>query len=105
MLVLTAFTAVQRFVKVWRQASAERPAREPSRWQARRVARPHREARGSGPSAATTPSPDHPLPDGQAVVAAYKAGAKLSQVLPDSFVAPAVAARGRRLRPGDARPA
>ena len=40
MLVLTAFTAVQRFVKVWRQASAERPAREPSRWQARRVARP-----------------------------------------------------------------
>jgi phosphatidylinositol phosphate synthase len=40
MLVLTAFTAVQRFVKVWRQASAERPAREPSRWQARRIARP-----------------------------------------------------------------
>ncbi len=45
MLVLTAFTAVQRFVKVWRQASAERPAREPSRWQSRRVARPTARAR------------------------------------------------------------
>ena len=29
------------------------------------------------------------MPDGQAVVAAYRAGAKLSQVLPDSLVAPA----------------
>ena len=27
MLVLTAFTAVQRFVKVWRQATPERPRR------------------------------------------------------------------------------
>ena len=34
MLVLTAVTAVQRFVKVWRQASAERPGKGPSRWQA-----------------------------------------------------------------------
>jgi CDP-diacylglycerol--glycerol-3-phosphate 3-phosphatidyltransferase len=45
MLVLTAFTAVQRFVKVWRQASAERPKREPFRWSARRVARPTARAR------------------------------------------------------------
>jgi CDP-diacylglycerol--glycerol-3-phosphate 3-phosphatidyltransferase len=44
MLVLTTFTAIQRFVKVWRQASAERPA-GPSRWQARRVARPTARAR------------------------------------------------------------
>ena len=29
------------------------------------------------------------MPDGQAVLAAYRAGAKLSQVLPDSLVAPA----------------
>ena len=27
MLVLTAFTAIQRFVKVWRQATPERPRR------------------------------------------------------------------------------
>jgi CDP-diacylglycerol--glycerol-3-phosphate 3-phosphatidyltransferase len=45
MLVLTTFTAIQRFVKVWRQASAERPAKGPSRWQARRVARPTARAR------------------------------------------------------------
>jgi len=33
MLVLTCFTAVQRFVRVWRQASADRPsARPPARW-------------------------------------------------------------------------
>jgi CDP-diacylglycerol--glycerol-3-phosphate 3-phosphatidyltransferase len=33
MLALTTATAVQRFVKVWRQASAPRPPREPaSRW-------------------------------------------------------------------------
>jgi CDP-diacylglycerol--glycerol-3-phosphate 3-phosphatidyltransferase len=33
MLVLTSFTAVQRFVRVWRQASAARPsARPPARW-------------------------------------------------------------------------
>ena len=39
MLALTAFTAVQRFVKVWRQASA--PAAEPlaDRWRRRRVSR------------------------------------------------------------------
>ena len=41
MLVLTAYTAVQRFVKVWRQASvpvvSPPPAR--SRWRARRLAR------------------------------------------------------------------
>ncbi|HEX9995123.1 MAG TPA: CDP-alcohol phosphatidyltransferase family protein [Acidimicrobiales bacterium] len=39
MLVLTLVTAVQRFVKVWRQASVPRPAPEvPSRWR-RRTAR------------------------------------------------------------------
>ncbi|MDQ1404007.1 MAG: CDP-diacylglycerol---glycerol-3-phosphate 3-phosphatidyltransferase [Actinomycetota bacterium] len=32
MLVLTSITAVQRFAKVWRQASAPRPAKEDSRW-------------------------------------------------------------------------
>jgi CDP-diacylglycerol--glycerol-3-phosphate 3-phosphatidyltransferase len=45
MLVLTTVTAIQRFVKVWRQASAERPSKGPSRWQARRVARPTARAR------------------------------------------------------------
>ena len=39
MLLATVVTAVQRFVKVWRQASTARPAR-PTRWQARRAARP-----------------------------------------------------------------
>ncbi len=41
MLVLTLVTAGQRFVKVWRQASAPRPRPEPLavRWQQRRVAR------------------------------------------------------------------
>jgi CDP-diacylglycerol--glycerol-3-phosphate 3-phosphatidyltransferase len=40
MLALTAFTAVQRFVKVWRQASAAPPV-EPlaDRWRRRRVSR------------------------------------------------------------------
>ena len=40
MLVLTMVTAVQRFVKVWRQASVPRPAPELSRWRGRRMARP-----------------------------------------------------------------
>lgn len=41
MLVLTAATAVQRFVTVWRQASAPQPATVSAakRWQARRAAR------------------------------------------------------------------
>jgi CDP-diacylglycerol--glycerol-3-phosphate 3-phosphatidyltransferase len=39
MLALTAVTAVQRFAKVWRQASAPRPLPEASRWRARRAAR------------------------------------------------------------------
>lgn len=39
MLVLTLVTAGQRFVKVWKQASAPRKV-EPSRWKARRAARP-----------------------------------------------------------------
>jgi CDP-diacylglycerol--glycerol-3-phosphate 3-phosphatidyltransferase len=41
MLGLTLITAVQRFFKVWRQASVPRP--EPvgfQRWRGRRVARP-----------------------------------------------------------------
>ena len=32
LLVLTGFTAVQRFVRVWRQASVAQPARPPARW-------------------------------------------------------------------------
>jgi CDP-diacylglycerol--glycerol-3-phosphate 3-phosphatidyltransferase len=40
MLVLTLVTAVQRFVKVWQQASAPKPAPTVSRWSARRTARP-----------------------------------------------------------------
>jgi CDP-diacylglycerol--glycerol-3-phosphate 3-phosphatidyltransferase len=40
MLALTLFTAVQRFVKVWRQASAPKPTVTASRWKARRAARP-----------------------------------------------------------------
>lgn len=39
MLALTLVTAVQRFVKVWRQASQARPAVEPTRWRRRRSAR------------------------------------------------------------------
>ena len=39
MLALTLFTAVQRFVKVWRQASVPAPATSRPRWRARRVAR------------------------------------------------------------------
>ena len=53
MLALTMFTAVQRFVRVWRQASAPRPAPELSRWRGRRMARPterawRRRARSTG---------------------------------------------------------
>ncbi|MFP5256038.1 MAG: CDP-alcohol phosphatidyltransferase family protein [Acidimicrobiia bacterium] len=41
MLALTLVTAVQRFVKVWRQASVPpKPAPELARWRARRAARP-----------------------------------------------------------------
>ena len=41
MLVLTLVTAVQRFVKVWRQASVERPKVSPKRLRrARRAAGP-----------------------------------------------------------------
>lgn len=39
MLALTLVTAVQRFVKVWRQASSARPPTEPSRWRGRRTSR------------------------------------------------------------------
>ena len=39
MLVLTMFTAVQRFARVWRQASAPQVQPLASRWRARRVAR------------------------------------------------------------------
>jgi len=39
MLVLTAITAVQRFVKVWSQASAPRPVPATTRWRTRRAAR------------------------------------------------------------------
>lgn len=40
MLLLTLVTAVQRFAKVWRQASVTRPVPQASRWRARRAARP-----------------------------------------------------------------
>jgi CDP-diacylglycerol---glycerol-3-phosphate 3-phosphatidyltransferase len=40
MLVLTTFTAVQRFVKVWRQASAPKAAPASPWWRGRRAARP-----------------------------------------------------------------
>jgi CDP-diacylglycerol--glycerol-3-phosphate 3-phosphatidyltransferase len=39
MLALTAVTAIQRFVSVWNQASAEGPRSEPPRWRARRTSR------------------------------------------------------------------
>lgn len=41
MIVLTAVTAVQRFVKVWRQASEERPVAARPRRRARRTRRSH----------------------------------------------------------------
>ena len=50
MLVLTAVTAVQRFVKVWRQASEDRPVRSRSRRRFRR-SRGTRTARRSVDSA------------------------------------------------------
>jgi hypothetical protein len=40
MLVLTLFTAVQRFVAVWRQASTPKAVLTTSRWTARRTSRP-----------------------------------------------------------------
>ena len=41
MLAGTLFTAVQRFAKVWNQASAPRPAKRPDRrFQRRRTSRP-----------------------------------------------------------------
>ena len=40
MLVLTLVTAVQRFMKVWRQASAPKAAPSPARWSTRRTSRP-----------------------------------------------------------------
>ena len=40
MLVLTLITAVQRFVKVWRQASAPKAAPALPRWSTRRTSRP-----------------------------------------------------------------
>jgi len=44
MLALTLVTAVQRFVRVWKQASAPKPALELTRWRARRAARPTQRA-------------------------------------------------------------
>ena len=40
MLGLTLVTAVQRFVRVWTQASVPKPAPQLSRWRSRRAARP-----------------------------------------------------------------
>lgn len=40
MVVLTIATAIQRFVKVWRQASLPRPDPVPHRWRSRRMSRP-----------------------------------------------------------------
>jgi CDP-diacylglycerol--glycerol-3-phosphate 3-phosphatidyltransferase len=40
MLVLTCVTAVQRFVRVWRQASVPRPEPVLQRWRGRRLSRP-----------------------------------------------------------------
>lgn len=41
MFALTAITAVQRFVKVWRQASNAPPLWESNRWKGRRIMRPN----------------------------------------------------------------
>ncbi|MCH7787971.1 MAG: CDP-alcohol phosphatidyltransferase family protein [Acidobacteria bacterium] len=43
MLILTAVTAIQRFVKVWRQASQDRPAPTPTRRRRNRTRRVRRE--------------------------------------------------------------
>ncbi|MEY2433008.1 MAG: CDP-diacylglycerol---glycerol-3-phosphate 3-phosphatidyltransferase [Acidimicrobiaceae bacterium] len=43
MLVLTTFTAVQRFLRVWGQATPTRARPRATRWQARRVTRPSSE--------------------------------------------------------------
>ena len=44
MLALTLVTAVQRFAKVWRQASVPRPEPMLQRWRGRRLARPTEQA-------------------------------------------------------------
>ena len=49
MLALTLVTAVQRFVKVWRQASVERPQVSPKRLARRRAARATRSGRQTSP--------------------------------------------------------
>jgi CDP-diacylglycerol--glycerol-3-phosphate 3-phosphatidyltransferase len=46
MLVLTAFTAVQRFVLVWKQAPSPRPRPQHARWGSRRVSRVSERSRG-----------------------------------------------------------
>ena len=51
MFVLTALTAVQRFVKVWRQASAPRPEPEPSRWRTWRETGGRSAGRSTAPGA------------------------------------------------------
>ncbi|HEX5946077.1 MAG TPA: CDP-alcohol phosphatidyltransferase family protein [Acidimicrobiales bacterium] len=49
MLVLTLFTAVQRFVKVWRQASAPQVQPLGARWRSRRVGRANQRPRRRKP--------------------------------------------------------
>jgi len=53
MLVLTAVTAVQRFARVWSQASAPRPRVAHARWRSPRVARRY----SSTPTARRSPAP------------------------------------------------
>lgn len=65
LLVLTGLTAVQRFVKVWRQASAPRPL-GPSRWRTWREWRESaalRVARVDGPGERWRRRRRHPSPD------------------------------------------
>jgi CDP-diacylglycerol--glycerol-3-phosphate 3-phosphatidyltransferase len=57
MLVLTTFTAGQRFVKVWRQASAEQPRPERARRLSRRSPRPRLGARGEARARGTSRPP------------------------------------------------
>jgi CDP-diacylglycerol---glycerol-3-phosphate 3-phosphatidyltransferase len=55
MLALTLVTAVQRFTKVWRQASIERPQPSPKRLARRRAARASRTTRAGRSSSAVWP--------------------------------------------------
>ena len=88
MLVLTAITAVQRFVKVWKQASADRPVPAPPGRSAPASGPQHRRAGVAPAHAGASRGPQHltvrVTADRWPVSAAYKAGSFLARNVPDA---------------------